>query len=949
MNDFKLELLEGLSEKELKIKIKEEAQDIVRELFKLLNSNFQGNSNGVSNLFHKMNQISHDSLEPALVSFLKQGFQLDHMFKLGIIEYISSEGLNQALNDSDSKLFDSIISYLLHYRTPFHISRLFYRIRGFTPITNKSVSQAVIKYFNRVGIDLFFQTKIFERILQKEEFIDLIESEEVDFINKFIKFVGGSYEYLRDYENFFSWMTYEAPEIFFEKLRHAAPNYLEGKILNDLKKVDVNRLIYILNYQLIRFVRLEQIVSLLSATDSKFFNYFLTTIKKLIGQSNYTISSLSNYFYSLGKFFNDSLKQKVIHLIENGDSEDLNMIITLRWIECLSIEEIKALFDNPSIKLGEKLESLLKDMLSNAYYDEYIDLTSLASLFYKIHTHFDDQFIRKIMDASDYVGENELREDFLYFLAESISKAKKEDAKPLIKLLKLVDSEGNFQFVSYQDKKYIASNNNLNLEKKGIEDIDQIEGLSKLQNLTSLNLSGNKISKIKGLENLTKLTRLSLNNNNIEKISGLNNLENLTYLSLSQNRINEIEGLERLTNLRELWLNNNSISEIKGFENLQNLRTLELYSNKITELRGLDSLKKLWRISISENKLEELKGLDSLSNLHTLYLGNNNFSEIKGLQNLTNLESLDLSDSQIKKIEGLDTLTNLKYLNLRGNNISEIENLQNLVNLEDIRLAANNISKLKGLDALRRLKTISIGKNMIPGDIIRQLGGYSSYEEGFVKNAQNFVNYSREIREKEELSKFKKARILQEFEVNEYLTLKLEGNAPKVYINEELVEYPLRGNFTNICSEFQEWSENDYQFHILDRRLTLLLLKKLIEAGDSLAKRSLKNFILKKMDTGNVNEICNLIFDRYLDYLDFKDLEDYSDYPPLLNSLNILLEKEFLNIYMRALREHGMQFQFLRKNEKAFPVAFTLHRLMEKASDLLKKILINIISRASYG
>ncbi|KKM43503.1 hypothetical protein LCGC14_1562990, partial [marine sediment metagenome] len=905
MNYFNIEGYIALSEEKLKEIVEKEALGVVQELFKLLNNNFQKYSNAVSILFHKMEQIAHKPLEKTLILFLKKGHQLDHMFKLGIIEYISSEGLIQALSDSDSNLFDSIISYLIYSRTSYHIARLFYRIRNFTPISNDTVTKALIKYFEKVGIDLFFQTKIFENILQEEEFIALINAESVNFIEKFIKLIGESYEFLRDYGDFFNWMTYDAPEVFFEKIREATPNHLEGKILNDLKREDKNKFLYILHSNLLRFVRLKQVISLLSDEKSNFFNLFLEIIKDLIKENDYILASLGNYFYSLGELFSKSLKEKVLRIIEKSDLDDLNTLITLRWIECLSVDELKELFNNPSIKLGESLESLLKEVLHNAYDSEEIDLASLANLFYKIHVHIDNEYIFKITEVKDYEGENELKEDFLYYLAVSISKVRNEDADSLIKLLKLIDSEGNFQFVSYEGKKYIASNNNLNLEKKGIEDIDQIKNLSELRNLTLLNLSGNKISEIKGLDNLTKLTRLSLQNNSIKKISGLCNLKNLTYLSLSNNRINEIEGLEGLFNLYELWLNNNSISEIKGLKDLENLGTLELYSNDITELKGLSAQKKLWRLSISENKLAELKGLDSCNNLHTLYLGQNSFTEIKGLQNLMSLESLDLSDSKIIKIEGLESLKNLKYLNLRGNIISKIENLQSLMSLVDIRLAANKISELKGLENLTKLKTISMGKNMISSNIIHQLGGYRSYEEGYVKDAQKFVKYCTEIREKEELRKLKKLEVVQEFEVNKYITIKLEGNVTKIYLKGKMIEYTLRGDFREICSDFQIWSEKNYEMHFFDLKLSFTLLKRLAEEGDPIAKRVFKNEILRRLDTGNITEISNLILDRYLDHLDFEELERYADNLPLLNSFNLLLEKEFLNIYLKGIKEHG--------------------------------------------
>ncbi|MFN7524192.1 MAG: leucine-rich repeat domain-containing protein [Aphanizomenon sp.] len=56
-----------------------------------------------------------------------------------------------------------------------------------------------------------------------------------------------------------------------------------------------------------------------------------------------------------------------------------------------------------------------------------------------------------------------------------------------------------------------------------------------LTNLTSLDLSENKISDIKPLSNLTNLTSLSLSGNKISDIKPLSNLTNLAYLYLAKN------------------------------------------------------------------------------------------------------------------------------------------------------------------------------------------------------------------------------------------------------------------------------------------------------------------------------------------------------------------------------------------------------------------------------
>ena len=111
--------------------------------------------------------------------------------------------------------------------------------------------------------------------------------------------------------------------------------------------------------------------------------------------------------------------------------------------------------------------------------------------------------------------------------------------------------------------------------------IKKIEGLEKLENLTTLILFINEIPRIKGLETLTELKKLDLSSNMIEKIEGLDNMVSLESLNLSSNKIRKIEGLENLSNLKTLDLSQNLIQEIEGLEDLTKLEDLTISINNL--------------------------------------------------------------------------------------------------------------------------------------------------------------------------------------------------------------------------------------------------------------------------------------------------------------------------------------------------------------------------------
>ena len=73
--------------------------------------------------------------------------------------------------------------------------------------------------------------------------------------------------------------------------------------------------------------------------------------------------------------------------------------------------------------------------------------------------------------------------------------------------------------------------------------------------------------------------------------AGLEALKELTSLDLSFNRVKHIRNLDCLTKLRELYLVQNKISKIEGLEHLQSLTCLELGANRI-RVCNLYSVKK---------------------------------------------------------------------------------------------------------------------------------------------------------------------------------------------------------------------------------------------------------------------------------------------------------------------------------------------------------------------
>ncbi|KAF7561943.1 hypothetical protein G7046_g2198 [Stylonectria norvegica] len=207
--------------------------------------------------------------------------------------------------------------------------------------------------------------------------------------------------------------------------------------------------------------------------------------------------------------------------------------------------------------------------------------------------------------------------------------------------------------------------------------IGHMRGLEELTNVTSLDLSFNKIKHIKHISQLKQLKELFLVANKISKIEGLDGLENLTSLELGGNRIRELNNLDTLKNLEELWVAKNKITELSGLGGLSHLRLLSIQSNRLTDLSPLKEVPSLEELYISHNLLESLEGLEDNLHLRVLDISNNKVTNLKGLGNLKELEEVwasynlisDFNDVE-RELKDKEKLTTVYFegnpLQLRG-------------------------------------------------------------------------------------------------------------------------------------------------------------------------------------------------------------------------------------------------------------------------------------------
>ena len=491
----------------------------------------------------------------------------------------------------------------------------------------------------------------------------------------------------------------------------------------------------------------------------------------------------------------------------------------------------------------------------------------------------------------------------------------------------------SLEYVKFNGIYISVIDNKLNLSRKGIIDIAQIEGLSDLNNLESLSLNDNKIIEIKELENLKNLRSLSLAYNQITEIKGLENVENLVFFNIEGNEITEIKGLENLSKLEELIINGNNIREITGLENLINLKrlvfkqyglikskfpvrfinwTLGGFESRTSTIKDPQKLVKfcfdkqngflqvvyvnqkpyymndkiLYLGDLGIKEVSEIKGLEELNDLETLYLLKNHIKKIVGLEKLKKLKKLDLSQNLISEITSLGQLKELEYLGLSDNRISEIKNLDNLSNLKQLWLDGNNIQEIKGLIKLKNLKSLALGSNKIS-----KIEGLDNLEdlthlylsENKIKDISNLKKLQKLITLYIGNNRINDITILGQLKALEDLSIpknKIIDVTPLTKLP-KLKDATLYGNKFPSNQFIKELDYINLKGKIANRKLQdlsikeIFLLKIIAELNDVDAQDVYFKVLIDKARVRDLNSVNTLLDSSYIKNLDKHSIEDF--------------------------------------------------------------------------
>ena len=169
--------------------------------------------------------------------------------------------------------------------------------------------------------------------------------------------------------------------------------------------------------------------------------------------------------------------------------------------------------------------------------------------------------------------------------------------------------------------------------------------LKKFPNLKSLEMGD--VKNLQSLSNLKKLRTIELYTSGISDISCLSELHFITRLVLGGNEIEDLSPFASLKKLKELRLNGNRISDLTPLRGLKNIKTLSLCYNQIHDISPLSELVSLEKIYFGENKIQNISALSNCENLRVIEIFGNPLLSIEPLLCLKHLESIATDTGEI--------------------------------------------------------------------------------------------------------------------------------------------------------------------------------------------------------------------------------------------------------------------------------------------------------------
>lgn len=220
------------------------------------------------------------------------------------------------------------------------------------------------------------------------------------------------------------------------------------------------------------------------------------------------------------------------------------------------------------------------------------------------------------------------------------------------------------------------------------------EALRQITKISDIDVSDNQeITNINPLSELSELRSLDCSNTMVADISPIRNHNKIKELNISNTKITDISNLKYANVVHNFEANNISISDISIVAFFEDLTNLSLSNTDVSDINAIAGCNNLSSLNLSHTKIDSLTALKNLERLHYLDVSNNRVNDLEPLRGLLNLNFLNIDSTDVSDLSPLEGLEKLNEINCANTKVASLEPLKNMLYLNKIYCDNSSITK----------------------------------------------------------------------------------------------------------------------------------------------------------------------------------------------------------------------------------------------------------------
>lgn len=278
--------------------------------------------------------------------------------------------------------------------------------------------------------------------------------------------------------------------------------------------------------------------------------------------------------------------------------------------------------------------------------------------------------------------------------------------------------------------------------------ITSLEGIQQLVNLKLLDMGekGTKINDLMPVRNLKNLQRLEIPNSEITNVEYLTRLPMLNTLNLRGNHITDLTYFPYMYPLNQLDLSYQGpdyITDITPLAYMANsMQSLSLQGNKISDISALAHFKAMKYLSIRDNRITSIAPLANMSVLSGLDMTINLITDISPLANNSMLNIVTADHNLITSIEPLRNIPKLAQVSFKHNYITDVSPVSEMPYMKSMAFDYNNItdvSSLQDITIVSYILSLRFTYNCIPEENYKKIRFlYNIQDVHFENQCENY-------------------------------------------------------------------------------------------------------------------------------------------------------------------------------------------------------------------